>query len=69
MTGSITEEKPATSIDQILESMQESGVGLEEIEQQLLDAALEKSGGNVSAASRALNISTEKYRYRIQKTK
>lgn len=69
MSNASAEETPAASIDQILESMQENGVGLEEIEQQLLDVALEKSGGNVTAASRALNISPAKYRYRLQKGK
>jgi len=47
--------------------MQKSGIGLEEMEQQLLDTALDKSDGNVSAAARTLNISTAKYRYRIKK--
>jgi DNA-binding NtrC family response regulator len=56
-----------STVEQILENMKEKGIGLEELEQQLLDTALQKSGGNVSAASRALNISSAKYRYRIQK--
>ena len=57
-----------SSIEKILESMQQNGIGLDELEQQLLDTALLKADGNVSAASRALNISAAKYRYRIQKT-
>ncbi|MFK8068528.1 MAG: sigma 54-interacting transcriptional regulator [Gammaproteobacteria bacterium] len=58
-----------TTATQILAAMQENEVGLEEIEQQLLDTALEQAEGNISAASRALNISSAKYRYRIQKNK
>ena len=57
-----------STVEQILENMKEKGIGLEELEQQLLDTALQKSGGNVSAASRVLNISSAKYRYRIKKT-
>ena len=57
-----------STVEQILENMKEKGIGLEELEQQLLDTALQKSGGNVSAASRALNISSAKYRYRIKKS-
>jgi two-component system, NtrC family, response regulator HydG len=67
---SSTKSEPTESnstVEQILENMKETGIGLEELEQQLLDTALQKSGGNVSAASRALNISCAKYRYRIQK--
>lgn len=64
-----TSKADVSTVDQILINMQDSGVGLEEIEQQLLDTALEQAGGNVTAASRALNISPAKYRYRIQKNK
>ncbi len=56
------------SIEQLLHRMEENGIGLEELENQLLESALQKSGGNVTAASRVLNISHAKYRYRLQKT-
>ena len=55
------------SVEDLLNNIVNRGVGLDEFEQQLLEFALKKSGGNVSAASRALNISPAKYRYRIQK--
>ena len=56
-----------SSLDDLLAALIDRGVGLEDLERRLLDYALQRAGGNVSAASRALNISPAKYRYRIQK--
>lgn len=56
-------------IDSLINSMENDELTLEELEQKILDSALKKTGGNVTAASRLLNITPAKYRYRIQKEK
>ncbi len=62
-------DEKGMAIKQVLGYMEKNGTGLEELERQLLESALRKSGGNVSAASRLLSISQAKYRYRIQRLK
>ncbi len=68
----LVEKKTASphqhSIQSVLDQMRDSGLGLEELEQKLLQSALDQAGGNVTAASRLLNITPAKYRYRIQKS-
>lgn len=55
------------TLQAMLDQMQAEGMGLEELEQALLQQALDASQGNVTAASRLLDISPAKYRYRLQK--
>ena len=45
----------------------DSGLSLEAVERALLVAALEKSGGNQSAAARLLGVSRDTLRYRMEK--
>jgi DNA-binding NtrC family response regulator len=42
-------------------------MGLEDMERAIVAAALEKSGGNVTAAARLLNSTRETLRYRVEK--
>lgn len=43
------------------------GLALEDVERRLVQAALEQTGGNVSAAAQLLHISRDTLRYRIKK--
>jgi transcriptional regulator with GAF, ATPase, and Fis domain len=45
----------------------DGSVSLEEMEKQILHAALERSNGSVSAAARLLGASRETVRYRVNK--
>lgn len=45
----------------------DSGLSLEAVERALLTAALEKAGGNQSAAARLLGVSRDTLRYRMEK--
>jgi transcriptional regulator with GAF, ATPase, and Fis domain len=47
--------------------MQTSGVGLEELEQNLLHEAVEKANGNLSAAARLLGVTRPQLSYRLQR--
>lgn len=51
----------------LLEQMQTSGVGLEELEQNLLHEAVEKANGNLSAAARLLGVTRPQLSYRLQR--
>jgi DNA-binding NtrC family response regulator len=45
----------------------ESGVSLEAVERTLIEQALERAGGNQSAAARLLGLSRDTLRYRMEK--
>jgi DNA-binding NtrC family response regulator len=45
----------------------EGGLSLEKVERRLIELALERSGGNQSAAARLLGISRDTLRYRLEK--
>ena len=45
----------------------DEGLSLEAVERALLERALEKAGGNQSAAARLLGISRDTLRYRMEK--
>jgi DNA-binding NtrC family response regulator len=45
----------------------DSGISLEAVERALLTRALEKAGGNQSAAARLLGLSRDTLRYRMEK--
>jgi two-component system, NtrC family, response regulator AtoC len=47
--------------------MPEDGIGLEEVERELIRRALERFGGNVSRAARYLKVSRQTLMYRIKK--
>jgi len=50
-----------------VEAVLNSGLALEDLEKQVLEEALLRSGGNVSAASRALGMTGPQLRYRLKK--
>ncbi len=54
-------------VDIIVDSLFEQNVGLEELEKSLIETAVRKSDGNLSAAARLLGISRPQLAYRLQK--
>ncbi len=54
-------------VDIIVDSLIEQNVGLEELEKSLIETAVRKSDGNLSAAARLLGISRPQLAYRLQK--
>ncbi|MBN8948623.1 MAG: sigma 54-interacting transcriptional regulator [Rhodanobacter sp.] len=52
--------------DALTERVLESGIGLEELEDGLLQMAVERSGGNLTRAAKLLGISRAKLAYRIK---
>ena len=54
-------------VDIIVDSLIEQNVGLEELEKNLIETAVKKSGGNLSAAARILGISRPQLAYRLKK--
>ncbi|GIX07513.1 MAG: hypothetical protein KatS3mg115_1916 [Candidatus Poribacteria bacterium] len=60
-----TEEPPQEPL--FLQEILEQGVPLEEVERQLILAALQRAGGNQSQAARLLGVSRRKLQYRMEK--
>ena len=59
------EEPPAP--EPIEDRILDDGVGLAELEQRVVDRALERSGGNVSQAAKLLGLSRAQMAYRVKK--
>ncbi len=60
--ASVAGPSPSSSVMQF-----EEGLGLEEVERELIRRALERSSGNVSMAARSLKVSRQTLMYRIKK--
>lgn len=60
-------EAPAAGDPDVLPIPMDGRMTLDEIEARVISQALERSGGNVSAAARLLGISRQTLRYRIEK--
>jgi DNA-binding NtrC family response regulator len=56
-----------TGLDQIAGNMIDQGIPLDELETKILLTAVERAGGNLSAAARLLNITRPQLAYRLQK--
>jgi len=63
---SVREEQGATG-EKIPCDLPEEGVSLEQVERSLLLQALERAGGNKTAAARLLGLSRATFRYRLEK--
>lgn len=57
----------AQPVDMIIDSLIEQNIGLEELEKNLIETAVEKADGNLSAAARMLGISRPQLAYRLKK--
>ena len=57
----------ASRIDNLLESVMHDGLSFDELEARLLALAVERAGGNLSAAARQLRMSRAQLAYRLKK--
>jgi len=55
------------AVDMIIDNLIEQDIGLEQLEKNLLETAVTKAGGNLSAAARMLGISRPQLAYRLNK--
>jgi len=55
------------AVDMIIDNLIEQNIGLEQLEKNLLETAVTKAGGNLSAAARMLGISRPQLAYRLNK--
>ncbi len=65
-TGELRQGAPA-DLDSLYEEMQRRGLSLEALEDGLLQQAVERAGGNLSAAARSLGMTRPQLSYRLQK--
>jgi DNA-binding NtrC family response regulator len=54
-------------IDSFYDELQRRGIGLEALEDGLIQAAVDRAGGNLSAAARALGLTRPQLSYRLQR--
>ena len=59
--------RAAVEADNLLESVIQHGLSLEAIERDLLEKAVERAGGNLSAAARSLGLTRPQLAYRLKK--
>ncbi len=67
-TGELRQGAPA-DLDSLYEELQKGGLSLEALENGLLQQAVERAGGNLSAAARALGLTRPQLSYRLQRMK
>ncbi|WP_018230508.1 sigma-54-dependent Fis family transcriptional regulator [Methyloversatilis universalis] len=60
-------ERPQDGLDRLIASLVDAGLGFEELEQRLLDHAMTRTGGNLSAAARLLGLRRGQFEYRTKK--
>ena len=65
-TGELTKGAPA-DIDALYDELQRRGLSLEALEDGLIQQAVERAGGNLSAAARALGLTRPQLSYRLQR--
>ena len=59
----------ATDIGALYDELQKRGISLDALEDGLLQQAVDRAGGNLSAAARALGITRPQLSYRLQRLK
>jgi DNA-binding NtrC family response regulator len=65
-TGELKQAMPG-DIDNLFEELQKRGLSLEALEDALIQQAVERAGGNLSAAARSLGLTRPQLSYRLQK--
>lgn len=55
------------TVDMVMESLVQQNIGLDELEKNLIENAVQKTNGNLSAAARILGISRPQLAYRLKK--
>lgn len=55
------------TVDMVMDSLVKENIGLDELEKSLIENAVEKTNGNLSAAARMLGISRPQLAYRLKK--
>jgi transcriptional regulator with PAS, ATPase and Fis domain len=65
-TGELKQAMPG-DIDNLFEELQKRGLSLEALEDSLIQQAVERAGGNLSAAARSLGLTRPQLSYRLQK--
>jgi DNA-binding NtrC family response regulator len=67
-TGELKQAMPG-DIDNLFEELQKRGLSLDALEDALIQQAVERAGGNLSAAARSLGLTRPQLSYRLQKVK
>ncbi len=63
------QQSVAPDVDSLFDELQRRGLGLEGLEDALIQEAVMRSGGNLSAAARALGLTRPQLSYRLQRMK
>ena len=66
-TGSVLPQGEST-VDALLDHVLKSGIGLDRVERLLLQAAVERAGGNYASAARMLGMTRPQLAYRLKKS-
>ena len=67
-TGELKQAMPG-DMDNLFDELQKRGLSLEALEDALIQQAVERAGGNLSAAARSLGLTRPQLSYRLQKVK
>jgi len=65
--GESTEETPGNGSKDMLDTLLDDGVSLDELEHQLMQKAVEQAGGELSKAARMLGLTRPQLAYRLKK--
>lgn len=66
-TEPATDDRPQDGLDRLIATLVDAGLGFDELEQRLLDHAMTRTGGNLSAAARLLGLRRGQFEYRAKK--
>ncbi len=67
-SGELQQAMPA-DLDTLYDELQKRGLSLEALEDALIQQAVDRAGGNLSAAARALGLTRPQLSYRLQRTR
>jgi len=66
--GELKQAMPG-DMDNLFDELQKRGLSLDALEDALIQQAVERAGGNLSAAARSLGLTRPQLSYRLQKAK
>jgi DNA-binding NtrC family response regulator len=67
-SGELKQAMPA-DLDTLYDELQRRGLSIDALEEALIQQAVERAGGNLSAAARALGLTRPQLSYRLQRAK